>query len=671
MQTFPDFRKVQLEQQTKVFDCERLFVVGISREEIWDLYLSAYDDPDIKQRHNCNCCKSYIRNVGNVIGIKDGQRVTMWDFEATGDWVNVPKILHKAVMNAEIVGVYSPVQSTFSQPKSLVDKGNGPIQFNHFYCSLPKEHMRSPSDVSHLNSAQQVFARGLEEFTMDTLNLVVDLMNQGSLLNGTTFLEGVKQFRNLKKAYDKAEEKEAFTWEYSIKPGARIRNTLIGTFIQDVNEGMDLTKACLKFNKAADPANYKKAVAPITQRQKEMAQKLVEELELVPAFDRRPATIEDIRANLILHMNVEDEGPVKLFDGVKTKKSRSKSELKGVQEITIDKFMSDILPEADAVEVLFENRHKSNLFTMFTADSKKSLFSYGNSFSFTTENNLAGKSELTELVRAAGGNIDAPFRFSFSWNHDGQNQSLMDLHVFMPGAVGKPGIHDYYPSGRRVGWNNRSDHLSKGNQDVDNTAAPGKKIPVENIVFPELSRMPNGKYECWVHNWSLRKPNTSGFHAELCVDGELHQFVYADATSNKEWIHVVDVIKKGNTFTVKPQLTSSTTAATHWNLDTNEFHTTELICLSPNHWDEPKGFKHYMFALKGCKAEKELRTFHTVDLVPELHDARKAIDYLGYNLEIKPEGKQLSGLCFNSTVTDHLTVRVKGSHQRLLKIKFN
>jgi hypothetical protein len=49
---------------------------------------------------------------------------------------------------------------------------------------------------------------------------------------------------------------------------------------------------------------------------------------------------------------------------------------------------------------------------------------------------------------------------------------------------------------------------------------------------------------------------------------------------------------------------------------------------------------------------------------------RKAIDLLGNYKLVEPSNNQLSGVGFNSTVRDEIIVKVKGSHQRVLKIQF-
>src|SRR6266702_7739145 len=94
----------------------------------------------------------------------------------------------------------------------------------------------------------------------------------------------------------------------------------------------------------------------------------------------------------------------------------------------------------------------------------------------------------------------------------------MDLHVFMPGSNVKveSAASDSYGNGERVGWNMRQHVRTSGVQDVDYVqAAPLGYVPVENITWPELRNMPEGRYICKIHNWKLREPTKGGCTAEI------------------------------------------------------------------------------------------------------------------------------------------------------------
>jgi hypothetical protein len=46
------------------------------------------------------------------------------------------------------------------------------------------------------------------------------------------------------------------------------------------------------------------------------------------------------------------------------------------------------------------------------------------------------------------------------------------------------------------------------------------------------------------------------------------------------------------------------------------------------------------------------------------------METLGNTLMVKPEGKHLAGIGFNSTLKDELIVRLQGTYKKILKIKF-
>lgn len=81
-----EFNKKIQEKFNQLCKLNKLFRVNISGEEIWNLYLSSFDndpkfrDPNSSQ-HNCNLCKNFIRRYGNIVSIKDNKIVTMFDIE--------------------------------------------------------------------------------------------------------------------------------------------------------------------------------------------------------------------------------------------------------------------------------------------------------------------------------------------------------------------------------------------------------------------------------------------------------------------------------------------------------------------------------------------------------------------------------------------------------------
>jgi hypothetical protein len=405
----------------------------------------------------------------------------------------------------------------------------------------------------------------------------------------------------------------------------------------------------------------------------EDAKKRLQELNLVGALNRRLLTNKDLNVenSLFVHRATKRGGDV--FDQLKQESVVNPKSLSKVEEISIKDFAEKVIPTAKSIRVLLENQHLGNFVSLVGPQEEgESLFKWGNNYSWSYSGEVADS--MRERVAAAGGRVDGVLRFTHSWNHPemGRNTSLMDLHVFLPGSSRhEDGCHDCYPTGQRVGWNNRNDHISGGVQDVDYTnAAPENYIPIENISFPSLKKLKDGVYTFKIHNWSLRQPTKSGFKAEIEFDGQIFKYEYSKPLKNKEWITLAEVTLKNGVFTIEHKLESTASKVTKWNLSTQQFHKVNAITLSPNYWNDNIGNKHYFFFLENCVADEKIRPFYNEFLKEGLSKDRKVFELLSSKVEIeKPEG-ELSGIGFSDTVRSELIVEIEGNFRRLLKIKF-
>ncbi len=692
----------------------KLFRVNIPGQELWDLYLNSFlpkyntvfRSPESSE-HNCNHCKNFMRRYANIVSINDKfEIVSIFDLEGVEDeYFNSIQALSEKIKNAQIIDIF---QETYEELNALpygkctktspefqlgvalnhkiytVEEANlyGHVEagksyaFNHMHLSLPKAFVdcgtKSIESIQGFHRDNKtVFERLMNEVSVDTLELVRDLINQGSLLDGTTHLHKIEKIIPLMKEYKElsSQQKNSWLWTNSYNfQFAKFRNELIGTLCVDLSQGMELNEAVRTWNKRVDPANYMKVTAPFTERQRKEAEKTIEELGYEDSFDRRMATIDDIDVSLILHANAGDGKipKISVLSGLKATATRhKKSEFKDVETVHIDKFMKDILPTVSQLEVFLTNNQEGNLVTLTTAKDKNSkcMFKYGNNFSRTFKGNLAGKSMIKEEVKSKGGNVEGVLRFSMIWNDNNQNDgSDLDAWCKEPGNV----LIGYNTGYRRDRGNSFSP--SSGQLDLDNTN-PNGKIAVENIYYESTSKMKNGTYKFWVRQFSAR--NSKGFKCEIEFDGQIYSYSYNQSVSGD--VQVAEVTLKDGQFSIKhilPAIEGEGTSKELYNLETNQFHKVGLVCLSPNHWNEPIGNKYFIFMLEGCKSDTPIRSFHIEDLVPELAVHRKVLEPFGAVTMVDSIDKQLSGLAFNSTVREELIVKIKGSHQRLLKIQF-
>lgn len=703
-----EFNKKIQEQFNRMCSTGKLFRVSLSGSDLWSLYLSSFEanpifrDPNSSE-HQCNTCNNFIRRYGNIVAVDvENNILSVFDITVSGDFKPVVKALSSAIKKSKITEVFF---ETFNELNSLpYEKCNksaevfqlgisknikqyskeesekfgvvkpGEIrEFNHIHLFLSRlfvdaSNKSVESIMGEYRDAKNVFKRAMDEIPLDTLHLVRDLINQGSLLDGQTHLYKVETMIPLKESYDQLteSEKDNWCWVKSYKFNlSKFKNELVGVLCSELAEGKELNEACQAWNKRVDPVNYMKTTAPITKKQIEEAKLFVENNGYTESFNRRFAHIDDIKVSEILHSNIGkvEIKTVSIFDGVKSTSTRHKrSEFDKIEEVSIDKFMKDILPSCTSVEAFLCNQHNDNFVSLTTANdpNSKPIFKWSNNYSWTFNGNLAGKSQIKEAVKGLGGKVDGVLRFSIMWAEDDIDNSDLDAHCIEP-------------NNNRIYYGSKVSPRTNGNLDIDITQPQSHKqlrkaSVVENITYPHINRMLDGSYKFLVHQFAER--SSKGFKAEIEFNGELYFYEYLKPVSG--YINVAEVILNKGVFTINHSLSESGVSSKEiYGVETNQFHKVNLICLSPNHWgDNNVGNKHYFFMLNSCKSPTSIRSFHNENLVPELANHRKVLEVLGTTNMIQPSDRQLSGLGFNATVRDELVVKLAGTHKRTIKIKF-
>lgn len=111
---FKDFVKAiqkNLQQMSK--DSSRLFTVNVDTEELYNLYLDSFPagTNEIyreRREYDCSCCRHFIRDVGNVVSIKNGELHTIWGINPVSDdkYNVVAAALDAYVKQKAVLGVF-------------------------------------------------------------------------------------------------------------------------------------------------------------------------------------------------------------------------------------------------------------------------------------------------------------------------------------------------------------------------------------------------------------------------------------------------------------------------------------------------------------------------------------------------------------------------------------
>ena len=263
----------------------------VTGDELWDTYLKSFPlgtDPIFKvaTTHTCTCCKQFIRGMGTVVAIQDGKLTSIWDIKGLETpYKEVASAMHKLVISHPVTDLYRPTEPAYGaeSTKKLMEDGTV-HRFNHFYGKVAKRHLSPTPDKARgdYRTTVQVFQRGLEELKTSAIAQVLELIESNAIYRGAEHKQVVLSFRTMKETYLTLSESERniFLWQFASYPAARFRNTVIGTLVQDLSEGVALDRAVASFEAKVAPTNYKRTTALITPSMIKAAMQTLKSLDL-------------------------------------------------------------------------------------------------------------------------------------------------------------------------------------------------------------------------------------------------------------------------------------------------------------------------------------------------------------------------------------------------------
>lgn len=664
-----------LQKQLSTMAKTGLFEVAVDKDLFWNTYLDSFPEGTnliYKERreYDCNCCKQFIRDVGRVVTFVDGKKVSLWDVQVGGYYQVVADALAAMVRSSEVENVFYHFTAKVGTAQSVIlNEDNTTRTFNHFHAVLPQASVMQEDKIAtklnDIRGNKAVLERSLRELSLEAGETVLDLISQNSLYRGNEQKGTVEAFLSLKRQLtiiDELGATEAFLWTKAVELGGfgKFRNTAMGTLLENLTEGMDLEQAVAKWEAIMAPTNYKRPTALITESMIRKAQEQIVAMGMLESLPRRYATVTDLTINNVLFADRSAKKAMNVFDDLVAANKQPRKGLNCIEEISVEEFLANVLPRAESIEVLLENRHQGNLMSLVAPvyQDAPNMLKWDNNFSWSYNGGVADS--IKERVKAAGGNVDAALRVSLSW-HCGDD---LDLHLHEPS-----GAHLYFA-------NRHHSSPNGGKLDVDMNAGGARNSidPVENIVYPRGMSVAPGEYRIEVKNYSARDNiNPKGYEIEVEVNGEVFNFASNTSPRDGQTVKVVTlVVGRDGKVSFKDGIKPTKISKQVWGLDTEQFHKVDMVLNSPNHWDgQTAGNKHLFFILNGAANPEGTRGFYNEYLREDLYrDHRKVFEHLGAKMQVPASDEQLSGVGFSDTVRNDITVKVNGATTRTMKVKF-
>lgn len=245
-----------------------LFTVNTNKDELWTYYMDTYPAGTNKlfrkrREFECSCCRQFIKNIANVVVLKNGVMSSIWDItlnNADGDetFKTVADAMSKYVKSHAINNIYLSNESRVGTEYNIEQTGTL-YQWEHFMLNVPDAyvHKNKHESIKSLQkiarSTKNVFQRSLEEISLDAVNTALELIQSNSIYKEEEWESSLNIFRRRKLEYDDITSnngKDFYAWEESTHVGTvveKIRNHSIGTLLTDITNGIKLDTAVKKY----------------------------------------------------------------------------------------------------------------------------------------------------------------------------------------------------------------------------------------------------------------------------------------------------------------------------------------------------------------------------------------------------------------------------------------
>lgn len=343
----------------------RLFTV--STEGLFDVFLSAFDDPVDRQHHSCQACRDFIRRFGGAMWLDaDGSGGSaLWGELDEETSSALSPAFRRVIMRLRGAVETRPVeqQLLWSERRWGHAEAGG---FTHLWADV-----RVPAALSDnlLLTARQAMAVRREDFKR--LSMAVAKLDPSHVDRAVGMLEagGLEASRKLlpmatflrdtqvRATEVKGEQRRRVLWAavaMAPRGWCSLRGSVVGALIEDVAEGKSVEAITRAHDARVMPGKYQRPVAAPSAGNIAQAERTVAELGLAPALLRRPLALSEAKTFWT--------PPAKLArapkGGVFGALSRGAEERpvtaplsSGEQTMTWVKFARDVLPEAESLRM--------------------------------------------------------------------------------------------------------------------------------------------------------------------------------------------------------------------------------------------------------------------------------------------------------------------------------
>ncbi|MFL5350849.1 MAG: hypothetical protein ACJ8AT_39270, partial [Hyalangium sp.] len=274
-----------------------IFQTDVDPEALWKAYLRAFAPADWKF-HDCSACRGFIKRFGGLVTIGEDGRATplVWMRGVPKEYEPAFAAARKCVSRAAVKGVFYSKEHVLGTPTTGI--------WRHMAALAPGGTV-APHAGPKMAEKREDFTnvlRALEEFPLKLVERAIEVLDTAVLYRGEKVLGQAIFLRDLHVARRDAgfsHLRENLTWRAIANAPAGFchpRSSMIGTLLEDLASGASVESAKARFEAKMDPLKYLRPTVVPSAQNVMRAEKLVEELGIARALERRFARLDEVEA---------------------------------------------------------------------------------------------------------------------------------------------------------------------------------------------------------------------------------------------------------------------------------------------------------------------------------------------------------------------------------------
>lgn len=336
---------------------EPLFTTNL--ENLYDIFLANLPE-EARQHYTCRACRDFVNRYGGLVVIDSETGATtpvMWAVSSSTSMFfrEAVEAVYKQVKSAKVTGVFLTNEKRLGMPKTGA--------WHHMAVHIPKERIyrdkifTPDQKMAEKREDYGMLMRACANYKKETIESAVNLLRSNSLYRSEKVLGIAEWFLELKQHQGNRKFNNIAWSRVATAPAGfcHISSSMIGTLLDDIEDGMDFEMVKRRFDEKMNPTKYQRPKAAPTAQNVARAEEIVAKLGIANSLKRRFARLDELQKVWVPKPVVEfTETPRGVFCGVKVKGITNKREpvVADGGVMTWEKFQRTVLPAAKKIELM-------------------------------------------------------------------------------------------------------------------------------------------------------------------------------------------------------------------------------------------------------------------------------------------------------------------------------